>query len=446
MSSLTDFVTVSISPASAVPSVAAQNIPLVAAYVTATESAANGFTARVREYASLAAVETDFPVYSASYRALAPLFSQASACSRVMLGRLANAPDLTVEFTPVLANSRTYAVDIEGPTGVSATFSYPSDSSTTAAEVIGALVTAINAGSTGVVASDGTTVLRIKAATPGAHFTAVVNAISTQRFTVAQTQTDAGIAADLAAISQENSEWYTLHLATCGKAEIVLAAAYCLANNKLGVFSSQDSAIADSGSTTDVAYVVKATTNDRAVIVANKYSGKTFPGTALSGYVLTRDPGSVTFRSSKIVGVTPSDWSDTEKAAIQAKNAGLVYSYGGVTVVNAPFTCKGTLAHNTRDLDWFKSQLTQEVAYCEMQNDKIPMTDAGIATVEAAIRGVCARAEKAGVWASGWTVVMPLASTISPANKAAGILPGVAVTVTFTGAVLQTLINLTVVS
>lgn len=442
--SLADFVTISISPASAVPSVASQNIPLVAAYVTATESGLNGFTGRVREYSSLAAVASDFPVYSASYRALAPLFQQASACSRVLLGRLAFAPDLTIDFTPVIAHSRTYAIDIVGPTGVSATFSYPSDGTTTATEVIGALVTAINAGSTTVVASDGTTYLRLKAIAPGQHFTAAPNAVSTQRFTVAQSQADVGIAADLAAIASENNEFYTLHLATCGKAEIVAAAAYCLSNEKLGVFSTQDSAVADGNSTTDVAYTVKATTNDRAVVVVNKTASVSFPGTALTGYVLTRDPGSVTFRSAKINGVSPSDWTDTEKAAIQAKNCGLVYSYGGVTVVNAPFNCKGTLAHNTRDLDWFKGQLSQEIANCEMQNDKIPSTDGGIATIESAVRGVCARAEKAGVWASGWTVVMPLASSISSANKALGILPGVAVSVTFSGAILRTLINLTV--
>jgi len=115
-----------------------------------------------------------------------------------------------------------------------------------------------------------------------------------------------------------------------------------------------------------------------------------------------------------------------------------------VTVVAAPYNTKGTLAHNTRDLDWFRAQLSQELANCEMQNDKIPMTDAGISTIESAIRGVCERAETAGVWASNWTVVMPLASSISSANKALGILPGVSVGVTFTGAILRTNINLVV--
>jgi len=442
--SLADFVSISVSPTAAVPSVPAQDVPLVAAYVTATEQAANGFTSRVRSYSSLAGLAADFPTSSAAYRATAPLFSQASAVDQVMVGRLANPPDLTIDFTPVIAHSSTYAVDIVGPTGVAATFSYVSDSTTTAAEVIGALVTAINAGSTLVVASDGTSYLRLKASAPGLFFTAVPSSLSLARFTVAQNQVDAGLAADLAAIALENNDWYTLHLATAGKAELVIAAAYALANEKLAVLSTQDSAVYDGSSTTDVAYVVKATNNDRCDMVFSRSGGLTLPGTALAGYVLTRDPGSVTFRSAKINGVTADALTDTQKAAVQAKNCGIVYSYGGVTVVNAPFNCKGTLAHNTRDLDWFKAQLSQEIAVCETQNDKIPFTDEGIATIESAIRGVCARAESAGVWASGWTVVMPTAASVSSANKALGILPNVSVGVQFTGAILRTLINLTV--
>jgi len=440
-SDLNEYVTVTISAATASPSVPSQSIPLVAAYV-ATSDVMPGrpaFDNRVREYASMLDVATDFQTYSAAYRGLAPLFSQSSAGDVVLLGRLASVPTNICTCTPVVANSRVYALDIVDSVGTAYTATYTGDGSDTAAEVVTGIKASIAAASPALVGitATGTDTL-ILTGTAGVHFTVAPNVVSFQRWTLAFTSTGTDMATDLVAIAQERDDFYAVTLATVGSTEILTAAAWCQTNSKLGMFSTADSACYNSASTTDVAYALKQLNNKYNHLVFARYASAQLPDTALAGYVLPRAPGSIVFRSANVQSVTADSLSSTERSALTAKRCGFVTAPGGVTVVNAGKVMSGEWADVVRDLDWATADMGQRVATSEMAADKSPFTDLGIATMEGVVRGAMQAAETAGVYAPGWTVTVPTAASISPANKAARILPNVRFSAVLAGSIFQT--------
>lgn len=437
MASLSDIVNVVVSTLTTGVKQAGFGVPLIADYHSR-------FPERVRYYTSPQSLLDDgFTVNDGAYRCAAAMFAQTPQVTKLAIGRRATPPDLTIEFTPVAQNSRTYKIDLLGPAGLTATASFTSDATALVAEITAGLTSAINAAAVGITATDLTTAVRLKASSAGQHFAAAAQDLSL--LTAQQTHADPGIAADLSAMLLESSEWYGVTLSTGGKAEIVAAAAWVETNKKLGSFSSQDGDILGSGSS-DVASTIKTANNFRSWVQYGTRASFEHGGAATMGKAFPYDPGSITFKFLKLASVTADRLTATNITNAQNKNAMFFTDYGGVNITAEGKTAAGEFIDVIRDRDWFESRLQSRVFAVLVNNPKVPFTDAGIASVESEVRAQLTEGIQSGFLADSPApiVSVPLASQVNPVDKASRLLKTISFTATVAGAIHATRITGTI--
>lgn len=428
MGSLSDIASVSISTLAAAVKQPGFGVPLIADFHTR-------YPERVRFYTSLQGMIDDgFTVNDGAYRAAAAVFGQTPQVPRIAVGRRALAPDLQIDLTPVVLNSRTYQIELLGPAGLTATATFTSDATATAAEIVAGLVSAINTAAVGITATDQTTFVRLKGASAGTHFAAAP--VDPNLVTAQQTHADPGIATDLAAIQTENGDWYGLTLSTQGKAEIIAAAAWAESNKKLAQFSTQD---ADTlgAPTTDVAGTVKTANQFRSTVWYNRRAGFTHIGAAVLGAVFPYDPGSITAKFRRLAGVSVDALTATQTTNLNNKNAGHFQDYGGVSLTAEGKTAAGEFIDVIRDRDWFEARLQVRIVTALVNSPKIPFTDNGIATIEAELRSQLREGITSGFLADSPAPVvsMPKASEVASVDKAARRLRPITFSATIAGAI-----------
>ena len=438
MASLSDIVTVNVSTLTSAVKQPGFGVPLIADFHTR-------FVERVRFYTSLQGMLDDgFTVNDGAYRAASAVFAQTPQVQRLAIGRRALAPDLQIDLTPIAGNLRVYRVDLLGPAGLSATATFTSDANGTVAEIVAGLVSAINTAAVGIVATDiATTTVRLKAATPGLHFAAAVQDLSL--LSAQQTHVDPGVATDLAAMALESADWYGLTLSTGGRAEIVAAAAWVEANKKFGAFTTQD---ADTlgAPTTDVAGLVRTANNFRSMVMFSNRGSFTHAGAALLGSTFPFDPGSITFKFRRLAGVTADPLTATHLTNLRAKNAMFFTDFGGIAITAEGKTAAGEFADVIRDRDWFESRLQARVFGVLVNNAKVPVTDRGIAAVEAELRAQLTEGIQSGFLAENPApiVSVPLAASVAAIDKANRLLRPITFSAKIAGAIHATTISGTI--
>jgi Protein of unknown function (DUF3383) len=365
---------------------------------------------RVRYYSDAAAVVTDgLGVNTGVYKAVSAALAQNPRPVRVAVGRRALAPDRQIDIAPVAASLTQYKVRVVGPTGLSGTALFTSGAAATVAQIVTGLTSAINAlAITGVVATDQTTNVRIKASTVGAWF--VVEADGAK-----QTHADPGLTADLVAIAAENKDWFTFFVVSASAAEVVAAATWGDTNKRPLVQSVQD-ADALGALATDVIGINKA--NSTKATVNYHQAPDQFMGVAIAASVLANPPGSVIAAFRRLVGVTASLLSDTAIANLRAKNGNFYTDYGGLSLFLDGKVGNGQYFDVIRDQAWFEALLTSNVFAVLAGGNKVPFTDAGIARVENAVRASVRAGIDAGFLVSGSdSYQVPRAASISAADK-----------------------------
>lgn len=422
--SLDDIVNVTITAQTTSPTRKGFGIPLVAGYHI------HWLDSRVRFYTSLAAMLTDgFVITDAIYKAAKAVFAQKPRPTKIAVGRLTTTSTMTVDCTPVVQNTHLYTVTLNGTA-----FTYTSDGSATAAEIVGALVTAINAGSVPVTASNVANVLHLVADVPGDLFDVVIDY---RDFALADNSADtSGIAAQLAAISIEDDTWYGLVLVPRGAAEIVAAAGYIETVEKIAIFSSGDSAILDSGSSTDVAALIHAGAYARSATFFHRLPHE-YAHAAWLGEELPRDPGSSTYAFKTLAGITVDVLTATEVAHLKTKKCNFYQALADVNITQDGVTGSGEFIDVTVFVDWLKAQMQADIYAILVNIPKIPYTDGGIALIEGAVRGDLRRGIDVGglVDDDVLAVFVPAARDVAPADKAARILRDVKFQATLAGAI-----------
>jgi hypothetical protein len=146
---LSDIITLTITNQTVAVSKDGFGVPLILS-ATAT------FPEAIRWYTGTAGMVTDgFGTTSPEYKAAAAAFAQNPRPKKVGVGKLSAKPTLRWAVTPVVANSTTYSMKVNG-----STVTYTSDASATLAEIIAGLKAAIDALALPLTTSDQTTHLR----------------------------------------------------------------------------------------------------------------------------------------------------------------------------------------------------------------------------------------------------------------------------------------------
>lgn len=409
---------------------------------------------RVRVYKSTAAMLSDgWLATDGAYKAAVQIFSQQSpsAPQKVKVGRRALKPTQRWTLVPTAQDSTTYRVTIDG-----VDCDFVSGVGTTVALIIAGMKTAIDAKAIAGITTTNVgpnTSLQITATVAGAWHSLKAMRVDVPTapspiLSVNQDHADPGIATDLGAIALADSDWYGLALTHASKAEVLAAAAWVEANQKLFIQGTQDSdtrTTAPGGA--DMMATAKASSYARTSLWYHP-DNAAFIGAALQGARLPTDPGSENWEFVTLAGVSTVTLTATEQQNLAGKNGNFYYDVvSGKSVTSSGLVSDAEFIDVIRFRDWLAVNMGLDIVDLQTrmaaQGRKVPMDDNGIAAVQSVI---LARL-RAGVLAGGLsaspapTCTVPRAADMLPADRAARKLTGVQFTGQLSGAV-----NLTVIT
>lgn len=390
----------------------------------------------IRTYSSLTGVAADFATSTDEYKMARAIFSQAPRPTQVKIRDISTpvvqvntiTPDVTVQ--EVFA----YEVTINGEL-----FSFTSDATPTAAEVVTGLIALINASSQPVTAS-GTTTLILTSDSAGLGFTVAVGA----RLANVPTTPNVGISTDILAAVQEDANWYALLTTNHDDVTIKDAAATIEALRKIYLVRDDSSDI-KTAVTTDILSFLKNKTYLRTGIL---WSGtpNDMGDAAWEGRVLPLDPGSETWAFKTLAGVTVDSLTDSEQNFLDGKNGNYYIQVAGINITKNGKMAGGEYIDVVRFRDWLQARIEEDVFAILANSDKVPYTDGGIAIIESALRKVLREGQQVGgiipdfvndsnVLVPGFTVTVPSAADISDSDKASRTLRDVEFTAQLAGAI-----------
>jgi len=384
-----------------------------------------------REYTSAADLLTDgFQESDTAYIAANALFSQPVHPETMIVAERGTAD--TATLTPTVANSTAYSVTINGTT-----FSYTSDSSATASEIVAGLIAAVNGGAEPVTATGSTTlILNPDVASTYYSLTASEN------LSIAYTASNS-FATDIANIREVQDTWYAITSHSHVKADVQAVAAAIEPLKKIYGYSSGVAAIV-STDTDDLASELKASGYDRTFGLYDVDANTTYAEAAWLGVMLPKDPGSATWKFKTLTGVEQDSPTTTESTRARGKNINTYETIGGVDITREGVMASGEFIDVIVGADWMESRMEENVYSILVNSDKIPYIDAGATVIEGQIRGVLQEAVAADYITSDYTVTVPKVSSVSAATKATRVFPTITFQATLAGAIHKTTINGTV--
>jgi hypothetical protein len=204
---------------------------------------------------------------------------------------------------------------------------------------------------------------------------------------ISQTHDDPGIATDLAAITVENNTWYGLWTMYNSNAMVMAASAWISANKKIYIAevcetdavntASGNGDTLDQLEDLDYARVMPSFHPNPSNMIGARWLGRCLP----------LQPGSETWKFKTLVGGEPVTLTSTQRTNL-TNRAGNSYE----TVANRNMTFEGTTSDGDfmdvqRFLDWQEDDMATSVFGAMNKNDKLGMSNAGIAVLENEMRG-----------------------------------------------------------
>jgi hypothetical protein len=228
----------------------------------------------------------------------------------------------------------------------------------------------------------------------------------------AVTHADPGIAADLAAIRNENSTWYELHTSFNSTASVLAGSAWIESHSDLLQYSVDVSATATAN-----AVVGAATTNDVADTLRTLNRTRTAVwyhpdprqclSMAVSGRCLGVKPGGIQLALKQLSGVTPVKLNDTQrenlaqKNSFAGKNANSYTVLGGVAVTFYGRTSVGEWIDVIRDNDSVSANMLADLYQLELESDKLPLNIDGETQLKNVALARLDRAVSDGIYNAG---------------------------------------------
>lgn len=163
------------------------------------------------------------------------------------------------------------------------------------------------------------------------------------------------------------------------------------------------------------------------------------------GLAANLDQEAITFALKGLVGITADAGSGVSSPLTTAQitnvrlHANTYTIEGGLGTTFPGKVVSGKYTDTVVSRHWLRARL-QEAGFQVLRGSptKISYDQSGAAALEGAFRGVMAVAEAAKHIQAGWTVSVPNPATLTSAQRASRVLPGVTVVCTFRGAIHQT--------
>jgi len=397
---LSSIIQVNISLATVTPSQANFGTPLCLGYHSV-------FTENYRDYTSLNGMLTDgFTVNDQVYKLAASAFSQNPRPPSVKVGRLPApaTPHTSVLDLDSMVTGSSVQFTLVDSAGVELDVDVPYNTSAAAtAGVVAAL-------SSSIMSASGDTV--VFTATSNGPRLFVKDITGYGDFT--DTTGDWGFDTQLGVILNESADFYGVFIDVNSDANIADVATWTLANSRLFGASPQVTNPADYTST---ANALRLASNDRTFSLVTKSDPEGYGATGLAAKMFTKAPGSAAWSFKSVAGLSTDNWSASNLSTFDTDNTNYY-----TTTNSQPMTFPGKVHSGEwidvrRGIDWFEARLAERLLALQLNNDKVPYTDAGISMIGNELRGQLAEAVTAGLFDSDWTVTLPKALAATTTNR-----------------------------
>lgn len=376
-----------------------------------------------------AMIDDGFLTSDDTYKAVAAMMAQPNPPADVMVSGVNTSVSQVATITPTYINNTTYTVTLNG-----VVYTYSTTTGGSATTIVTGLKAAMSA-LTNVVLT-GTATLIITAAVKGVAFTVTVGA---NLALVATTANIGPVPQLIALLAAGYGDWYVLLSSEPTDADILQIAAWIegLSTNRLFIAETGSVACYDSGSTTDVMYLVKALAYIHTAVMFNVANDDGTMGAAWVGYNLAGTPGATNWAFSQLVGQLPDDLTDAQTTAILAKNGSYFVLVSNVNITFQGKVGSGSYVDVTLFLDWFAGAV--QVAVYQLFVDqaarqkKVEFDDGGITQVCTEINAIAKQAILVGGF-SAFNLVQPLASSFSASQRQTRNLPSLPFTAQLGGA------------
>lgn len=390
--------------------------------------------------------ESTDPIYVAVNTA----FSQTPAPSEVKVGRWqCDSIKVGLINEDTVQQGVEYSVDInyyDAQKNVKTiTGSYEAVAEDTASNVLTQISSALGTADTEKLFScsvSGSEVL-IKASNSQTTFTVTPN--ERLKITLVEQADDIDVAKNMQLISDADDDWYGVVCTDRSDDTVLAMAAWAEGQTKLyGVGLSGDN-IKNPESKEDIASKLMAKNYMRSPWWYHADANE-FVEVANMARCFSVNPGGETWANKQLNGVTTDDLTQAEINAITAKNGNCFVAVRNISVTQNGKVAGGEWIDVIRFRDWLKEEMQTDLFSMLINRDKLPFTDQGIALVESTMNKVLALGQKRGGIAQteydddgnenlGYTISVPLASSISANNKAQRVLQDCKFTARLAGAI-----------
>jgi hypothetical protein len=201
-------------------------------------------------------------------------------------------------------------------------------------------------------------------------------------------------------------DWYMFALCySPSNQDVQDAAAFALAQSLICGNTTPDPNVWLQSSTTDIASVLKASTNRRVMTVADKQAQNPFAVLGAFAQAAQIDFNGIdtteTLMFKQLPGVSVSNFSLTELDVLKSKNCNYYISVGGNPMFAQGQMADGSWFDQVQGLDWFAAAVQNAAFGTFYRNPKVAQTDRGVATLVHDIQSPCDQAVTNGLIAPG---------------------------------------------
>lgn len=270
-------------------------------------------------------------------------------------------------------------------------------------------------------------------------------AVTTSKNLSIDSVADGTIATGMIAIKATDNDFYGVVLASHDKQNVLDMAAYVETQTMLFGTSTDEAGAYAQASTDDVLSQLKNNEYYRTFCDVRK-DASDYEESAKMARCFAIDPGGETWALKSLAGVKTDGWTETEYTTIKNKNGNTYEKVRNISVTQNGKVVAGEWIDIIRFRDWLVEEIQTNVFTLLKNNDKVPYTDAGIAMVENVVRKALEDGQDRGGIAPteydennnenpGFVLTVPLASEITPTQKATRDLKDVKFTARMAGAI-----------
>ena len=379
------------------------------------------------------------------YKAASDVFSQMPHINKVYIGRrLVSSATITVSAAAAGAYTATIGWR-NATTGevMSAEAKYTALVSDTTSQIATGLAAEITALSATVSVTTVGNVITVTGNPSGSSFSVSVGG----NLTTANAASAEPLADTMAACAAELGNWYGVMITSRTESDVLAAADWVEANEKLFFTSSAQAAILDGASTTDVASKLKQSQYFRTAIWYHGAANSEFIDGAAPGHLFTFYPGQETWALKRLAGITYDALQEGKAIAAHAKNANTFEVFRNFAVTQNGKVAAGEWIDVIRFRDWLVEQIRINVVSALINADgKVPYTDDGVQIIRNALQkaldlGVARKGiapeelDSDGRKIPSYTITVPRSADVSVNNKANRLLQDVRFTARLAGAI-----------